>query len=277
MTPAQTTLRSDATEFGSTRPKVVEAPDFRREFVCQEESMRFACSLEQIVFSRFQNGNSKPTIIEFGSGTGEPVIWALDRNRSSFAGIIHGYEINVEAAETAERLIGEYGLAARYVVHPVSFFETQRKPQADYLIANPPYLPCKEENKGRLFLPYLFGGESGNDISKKLLDCGYNNVFLEVSSYSDPVAVVEHAQQLGYKIENFSISPLTLGVYSRQNIVQERLQEMRKAGKAFYSNDGYLVGGAFFTKENNGKPDLSDDFLASLTGIGRPRGPAHTP
>lgn len=244
------------------RSAISGACDFEREFVCPEESMRYARSLEQLVFSKFRNGES-PTIIEFGSGTGEPVISAIIN--AKFSGVVHGYEVNPEASETADQLIHSNGLAKKYIVHSVSFFESQRVPQADYLIANPPYLPC--ENRDLLILPTLCGGKDGNDVSKRLLSSGYKNVFLEVSSYSDPVAVIDHAKMLGYKISNFLIAPLSFGVYSRQPIIQERLYEMKKDRKAFFSANRYLVGSAFFTKENNAQPDLSNDFLTCLTAL----------
>jgi hypothetical protein len=52
---------------------------------------------------------------------------------------------------------------------------------------------------------------------------------------------------------------------------------MREAGKAFYTNNCYLVGSALFTKERDGNPDLSGEFLDSLTAIGRSKGSAPTP
>lgn len=251
--------------------KKIEADDhdFRREFVCPEESMRYAGSLEQLVFSKFRNDPVRPTIIEFGSGTGEPVIAAVIN--SKFAGIVHGYEINPEAADKAADLIQEYKLTGKYVVHPVSFFDSQNIPPSEYLIANPPYLPC--EDRTQLILPDLCGGKNGNDVTRRLLSCGFKNVFLEVSSYSDPAAVIEHAAQQGYKISDFQITQMPLGVYSRQEVVQRRLAEMREMGKSFYTNNCYLVGSALFTKEPKGQPDLSEEFLDSLTAIGRSKRP----
>src|ERR1700723_1780030 len=107
--------------------------DFRKQFVCPEESMRYAGSLEQLVFSRFRDGVANQTLIEFGSGTGDPVISAI--LNSKFMGTIHGYEINPEAAEAAEDMIAKYGLSRQYIVHNTSFFESSRIPQANYLIA----------------------------------------------------------------------------------------------------------------------------------------------
>lgn len=239
--------------------------DFRREFVCPEESMRYAGSLVQLVFGKLRDGVKQPVVIEFGSGTGEPVISAI--LNSKFAGVVHGYEVNAEASETADRLIEEYGLAKKYIVHNTSFFDAKHIPAAEYLVANPPYIPCSD--RSLLTLPDLCGGEDGNTISKQLLSSGYKNVFLEVSSYSNPEDLIKHAHDQGYKITDFLITHMPLGVYSRQDIVQERLNQMREAGKAFFTKNSYFVGSAFFTKESTAAPDLSADFFACLTAAGR--------
>ncbi len=239
--------------------------DFRKEFICPEESMRYAGALEQLVFSRFRNVNRRPTIIEFGSGTGSPVISAI--MNSNFLGVVHGWEINPDAAEDADELIERFGLTKQYIIHNSSYFESQRIPQADYLIANPPYLPC--EDGTLLTLPGLWGGVDGNNVSKKLLSCGYENVFLEVSSYSNPVDLMDCALGLGYKLVDFQITQMPFGVYSRQNIVQKRIQKMKSSGKAFFSSNCYLVGSAFFTKSADEIQDLSQDFLTCLTSLGR--------
>lgn len=251
MTTAQKKLQENA------RP----VKDFRREFVCPEESMRYAGSLEQLVFSRLRN--QAPTIIEFGSGTGEPVISAI--LNSKFAGTIHGYEISIKAAETAERLIEEYGLDEKYIIHNMSFFESQRIPQSDYLVANPPYVPC--DDRSVLTLPDLCGGPEGNDVSKKLLSAGYRNVFLEVSSYSNPGDTIKHALRLGYKILDFQITQMPFGIYSRQDVVQKKIRAMKSAGKAFFSENCYLVGSAFFIKTEGDETDLSREFINCLTAI----------
>jgi hypothetical protein len=239
--------------------------DFRKEFVCPEESMRYAGALEQLVFSRLRNVKERPTIIEFGSGTGSPVISAI--MNSNFMGVVHGWEINPDAAEEADELIERFGLTKQYIIHNMSYFKSRRIPKAEYLIANPPYLPC--ENGALLTLPELWGGVNGNDVSKKLLSCGYKNVFLEVSSYSNPIDLIVHAMNLGYKLVDFQITQMPFGIYSRQDIVQKRIQEMKSSGKAFFSDNCYLVGSAFFTKSSDENRDLSQDFLACLTSLGR--------
>jgi methylase of polypeptide subunit release factors len=245
------------------------AQDFRREFVCPEESSRYAGSLEQLVFSRVRKNSANAVIVEFGSGTGEPVVSAI--LNSGFAGVVHGYEINPEAAAIADELINQYGLAKIYTVHNSSFYESDRIPHADYLIANPPYIPCKDRTL--LTLPDLCGGPDGNSVSKSLMsyahDQGCPNVFLEVSSYSNPTDLIDHAKSLGYRLIDFQVTKMPMGVYSNQDVVQTRLHEMRREGKAHFTDHCYLVGSAFFTKGPTDEPELSSEFLACLTSIGK--------
>lgn len=236
--------------------------EFRKKFMCPEESARYSGALEQMVFNRIR-GDFSQTVIEFGSGTGSPVVSAI--LNSDFLGTVYGFEINVEAVQSAVSLINENGINRQYVIRNESFFEARDIPAAEWLIANPPYIPC--ENPELLLLPDLCGGKAGNDVSKRLLSRGYPNVLMEISSYSDPQALIEHARSLGYKILDFTITHMPFGVYSRQNIVKDQIDKMKKAGKAFFSENCYLVGSAFFNKSSPNATDLSDEFLACLTSL----------
>jgi hypothetical protein len=245
----------------------LHSADIREEFFCPEESQSYSQSLAEIVLGKLADATMPTTIIEFGSGTGDAIVAAL--TNGDFNGIIHGYEINPNAARKASDLIQQFQLSSRYTVHPESLFDNLPDKQArDYLIANPPYIPCKDRDQ--LILPDLCGGIDGNDISKRLLALDFKNVFLEICSYADPVAIVQHAEQQGYKISDFRISLMPIGVYSQQDIVQKRLAEMREAGQAFYTPQNYLVGSALFTKISpTDQPNLSQTFLQNLTSIGR--------
>lgn len=250
--------------FNDTQLFQRDKQDFKRSFKCPEESARYGSALEYMVFNRCDRHGEYSTVVEFGSGTALPVISALIN--SGFLGVIHGYEINATAASEAQQNIARFGLSRQYVVHNESFFSFPYAPETDLLIANPPYLPC--EKREQLFLPDLWGGEDGNTISKRLLSCGYKDVFLEIASYSDPAALLHHALMNGYHLLDFQITWLPFGVYSHQPIVYERLCALKEEGRAFFSNRGYLVGSALFTKKD--VEDLSQEFLASLTAIEAP-------
>ncbi len=78
MTSTSVGLRGAASGFRNARVMVDNhESDFRKEFVCPEESMRYASSLEQLLFNGLRDQEVAPTIIEFGSGTGEAVISAI--------------------------------------------------------------------------------------------------------------------------------------------------------------------------------------------------------
>ena len=184
---------------------------------------------------------------------------------SAFLGTVYGYEINSEAVKTANDLIIENGLNKQYFIRNKSFFEAHNMPSSNWLIANPPYLPC--EDRKLLTLPDLCGGNEGNDLSKRLLSRGYENVLLLMSSYSNPAALIEHAHSLGYKIPDFQMTKMSFGIYSSQDVVQRKIHEMKNAGKAFFTENCYLVGSAFFTKDPDYKTDLSTEFLTCLTSL----------
>lgn len=233
----------------------------RKKFVCSEESESYSQSLQELLFEKLHANAVDATIVEFGSGTGEPVIAAL--LHSGFTGIVHGYEINPTAAGNARELVSRLGLSRQYIIHAESFFDAVVIPQADYLIANPPYLPA--DNANELILPQLCGGSEGNSIIKRILSAGYPNVCLEMSSYSNPAAVVQHAQSLGYSLTRYSITDLPLGICSRQPAVMNRIRQMQGEARAFLAEDHYSVGSAFFTKRPEGEPDLSYEFYFALT------------
>ncbi len=247
--------------------------DARKQFVCSEESENYAQSLQNLLFNTLHANCSSPTIIEFGSGTGHPILSAI--LNSGFTGIVHGYEINPEAASAAQQLISSYGLARQYIIHAESFFSARDVPQADHLIANPPYIPA--DNAADLLLPALRGGSEGNTVSKRLLSAGYPHVCLEISSYSNPAALLQHAQSLGYSLTRFSITELPLGMYSRQPVVMNRIRHMQQDGRAFLSGDHYSVGSAFLTKRPANEPDLSAEFFAALTHRYAISTPRHEP
>ena len=53
--------------------------------------------------------------------------------------------------------------------------------------------------------------------------------------------------------------------------MQERLEEMKREGKAHFADHCYLVGSALFTRAATDEPDLSQEFLGCLTSIGKPK------
>ena len=227
-------------------------------FFCPEESNFYSHCLETLVLKKCVNSES---IIELGSWDGSPVINSL--LRTNFNGIVHGFEMNPLSCEAAEAKIEEYGLSDKYIIHNKSFFDSS-KPQADYLISNPPYLPALDN---KIHQPLLHGGIDGITLTKQLLSLNYENALLMVSSYSNPEGLIDYAITKGYCIANFVITPLAFGYYSSELKVKNRIEELRKNNMAFYSENIYLLAGVLFTKQDKCNVNLSAELLKLITAL----------
>jgi methylase of polypeptide subunit release factors len=240
-------------------PKIVaEGCSPKEVFVCSEESRFYAQCLERMVLNQC---SATDTIVEFGAGDGGPVTEALAK--SSFEGKIHGFELNPAAYKLAKSKIKAQQLETKYVVHNQCFFENLML-EANYLIANPPYLPAPDND---LYIPALHGGADGAGITKQLLSLGYKNVFLMISAYSNPVGVVDYAARQGYQLMDFTISPLRFGFYSCEPKVRKAIAELRERQQAFYSERVYFLSGVLFSEDSKLDRDLSKEFKKVMTAL----------
>src|SRR4028118_2124334 len=98
-------------------------------FFCPEESNFYSQSLETLVLNQCVGSE---VIIEFGSGDGSPVINSL--LKTSFDGLVVGFELNALAAKAAKSKINNHNLNDKYIIHNCSFFDYS-KPPAEYLIS----------------------------------------------------------------------------------------------------------------------------------------------
>lgn len=226
-------------------------------FFCPEESDFYSHCLETLVLSSCFNSES---VIEFGSGDGSPVIKSL--LRTEFDGIVHGFELNNLSCQAANLKIKKYKLSDHYTIHNRSFFEDSAKPDGKYLVSNPPYLPAWDNN---ICQPLLHGGVEGITVTKQLLSSNYENVLVMVSSYSNPEGLIEYASAEGYNVSNFIVSPLKFGYYSSEQKVKNRITELKKLNRAFYSDNIYLLAGVLFTKEHVSVIDLSTELVQLMT------------
>jgi methylase of polypeptide subunit release factors len=227
-------------------------------FFCPEESQFYSHCLERLVFSNCKNCDP---VIEFGCGDGSPVINSLLRTK--FDSVIYGYELNASACEVALSRIKQYKLNHQYVVYNQSFFDSHR-PDAMYLVANPPYIPAPD-NKIRM--PLLHGGVDGAAITNRLLTLGYANVMSLISSYSNPVETIALAQDQGYTVADFLVTPLQFGYYSSEPKVKNHIAAMRRDRKAFYSNHIYFLAGVLFKQRQLADVDLSSELLQVMTAL----------
>jgi methylase of polypeptide subunit release factors len=227
-------------------------------FFCPEESKFYSQCLETMLLSQCCNSES---VIEFGSGDGSPVINSL--LRTSFNGLIHGFELNTSAYKAANSTIEEYNLCDRYVIYNQSFFDSS-KPDAEYLISNPPYLPAPDDD---IYMPLLWGGTDGSTLTKKLLSLGYDNTLLLISSFSDPEGTINQAVDEGYYVSDFVVIPLPFGYYSSQPKVKNTIEKLRNNKMAFYSENFYFLAGVLFTKQLEAPIDLSAELVQVMTAL----------
>ncbi|MBD2691148.1 SAM-dependent methyltransferase [Anabaena catenula] len=231
----------------------------KKIFVCPEESLFYSQCLERMVLNGCDDFSS---IVEFGAGDGSPVINSL--LKSQFNGLINGYELNSHACEIANLRIESYNLRHQYIVHNSCFFNRNWQPQANCLIANPPYLPAISDD---LYMPSLHGGTDGSSITKRLLSMNCPSAMLMISAYSDPVGTIEYAIAQGYQVDDFITSPMNFGYYSSEPKVKQRIAELRKYRKAFYSSNIYILAGILFKKRHKLKADLSKELIKTMTAL----------
>ncbi|BAY18234.1 hypothetical protein NIES21_40780 [Anabaenopsis circularis NIES-21] len=227
-------------------------------FFCPEESNFYSNCLENFVMRDCQNPAS---IVEFGSGDGSPVINSLLRNK--FEGLIQGYELNTSAWKAANLTIDEYNLTSKYIIHNSCLFDSD-KPQANYLVANPPYLPAPDDD---IYMPLLFGGVDGASITNELLSLDYENVLVLVSSYSNPISTLKTAAENGYSVNKFVVLPLQFGYYSSEQKVKKHIESLKENHKAFYSGDYYFLAGVLFKKSQESAIDLSHELAQVMTSL----------
>jgi methylase of polypeptide subunit release factors len=241
-----------------TSDAAIEVKSPNQVFFCPEESQFYAQCLEKMVLSQ---GTATDSIVEFGAGDGSPVIQAL--LKSTFDGVIQGYELNPEAHAVAQARIDQYGLTDHYRVHNDCFFAGSPA-QAQTLIANPPYLPAPDN---QLYMPSLHGGSDGASITKRLLAQGCDQVMLMISAYSNPVDTVEYARQLGYQVVDFMVTPLKFGYYSCEPKVREAIAQLQRRRQAFFSDRIYFLSGALFQQQHPQNDCLAEEFLKVMTAL----------
>jgi len=227
-------------------------------FFCLEESYFYSHCLERFVLSACVDSES---IVEFGCGDETPVIHCLTRN--AFSSTIHGYDLNSDACQLGKARIDQYNLLDRYKIHNESFFDAKR-PQAKYLIANPPYLPALDDD---IQMPLLRGGDDGAGITNQLLSLNYPTVLLMVSSYSNPVATINWGLQNDYYVADFMVTPLQFGYYSSEPKVKRTINQLKKIGKAFYSQNIYFLAGVLFKKRHRTAVDLSPELIKVMKSL----------
>ena len=177
---------------------------------------------------------------------------------------VRSYDISASSVEQARVNIADRGVADRYTVELGDFFDQADSAggqQASTVISNPPYIPAPDRD---ILMPELWGGVHGNDLVLQLLKAGYTNVISAVASYSDPLATVRTAQELGYRVVNFLAMGLDFGPYSNEPKVREHIRRLCADGHGWAGEDGYMVAVALFTRDPDLPGDRADQLVKSL-------------
>ncbi|MCZ2861016.1 methylase [Blastococcus sp. VKM Ac-2987] len=177
---------------------------------------------------------------------------------------VRSYDISASSVEQARVNIADRGVADRYTVELGDFFDQADSAggqQASTVISNPPYIPAPDRD---ILMPELWGGVHGNDLVLQLLKAGYTNVISAVASYSDPLATVRTAEELGYRVVNFLAMGLDFGPYSNEPKVREHIRRLCADGHGWAGEDGYMVAVALFTRDPDLPGDRADQLVKSL-------------
>ncbi|HEY2575569.1 MAG TPA: hypothetical protein VGI74_04610 [Streptosporangiaceae bacterium] len=226
----------------------------------REESEFYAQCVRDFLFRNAYELLENKDIVELGVGTGETIAELLKYHR--FTGKIRGYEIDQDSYDYADKLAMEHAVADRYMVIKEDFFEAIQSPVANgCVISNPPYIPAPDRS---LRMPSLWGGSDGSQVTKRIMDCGFESMILLVSSFSNPLDIIAHASKCDYRVIDFAVRTMRFGHYSSEPKVRKRIVQLSSRGQAFVSPDRYCVAGVAWVK-GQGPVDLSGSLARALT------------
>lgn len=231
-------------------------------FKDREESEFYAQCVRDFLFRYGYELLENKEIVELGVGTGETIVELLKYH--DFVGKINGYEIDRASYECAQKLIVDHSVGDRYMAINENFFTAVRNVVVGgCAISNPPYLPAYERPAQ---MPELWGGIDGSQVTKQIIECGFEHLILLVSSFSNPLSIIEHALSHGYKVLDFTVRTMRFGIYSSEPKVFERIAQLSSRYEAFVSADRYCVAGVAWVK-NPGVIDLSGPLAQALTSL----------
>ncbi len=200
-------------------------------------------------------------VVELGTGDATAI---ADVVRSLPGLRVRSFDISAPSVATARANIAARGVADRYTVELGDFFDRADSAPGSpvsTVISNPPYIPAPDRD---ILMPELWGGMHGNDLVLQLLKAGYDNVVAAVASYSDPLATVRTAVDLGYRVVNFLAMGLDFGTYSSEPKVREHIRRLCAEGRGWAGEDGYMVAVALFSRNPDIPGDRADQLLRAL-------------
>ncbi|MCK9901593.1 methyltransferase [Parafrankia colletiae] len=228
------------------------------------ESTFYAWCVERLLSSAVAAPHLAGGIVELGAGTGLPIIEALSRCEASVP--VRGFERDPDSFRVAAHLVAAKGPPG-YTVEPGDFFEQALDGPERIAVANPPYLAAPADDTGT---PELWGGESGAEVTCRLLSGPYDVLMLMVASIADPLGVIEHARRSGYAVADWSVCPVVFGPHSCRSGVRGRIDELRTEGRAFSTETDYLLAGVTWLRTGTADPGQADVLRRVLTAGAEP-------
>jgi methylase of polypeptide subunit release factors len=240
----------------------VDRSDGGAVFQDRQESEFYAQCVRDFLFRHGYDLLESKEVVELGVGTGETIIELL--NYHGFSGKIRGYEIHQESFRVARELVEANAVADRYVVVNDDFFDAVRNSVVGgCAISNPPYLPAPDR---WIRMPELWGGDDGSAVTKQLLDCGFEQLILLISSFSDPLSIIEHASRRGYSVLDYAVRTMRFGAYTSEPKVHRRIVQLRREDRAFVVADRYCIAGVAWVRRP-GTPDLAAALARAITSL----------
>ncbi|MBA3563639.1 MAG: class I SAM-dependent methyltransferase [Gammaproteobacteria bacterium] len=178
-------------------------------------------------------------VIDLGCGCGIPTIEAAARGALA----VQGVDISEANAALARRNVSRARLDGRVGVHCADWRELLHEARPDLLVSNPPYVPQGAH-------PTVNGGPDGADVVRAMIDAvpdSTRGVALLFGSISNPVSVVQHIEERGWRVGWLSCHGVPFGLYTSRPATVVALRALQREGRAWFHEAELGSGSALRT------------------------------
>lgn len=204
-------------------------------------------------------------VVDLGCGCGIPTIEAAARGVRD----VRGIDISAANVALARRNVARARLTHRVHVHCADWSAWLQTAAPDLIVANPPYVPNGIH-------PAVDGGMDGADVIRAMVDAvpeSTRSLALQFGSISNPVSVVRHIEERGWRIQWMFGHVVPFGLYTDTPATIAVLRALRQEKRAWFHEQEtglngalrtYVVLGAIAEREMCGSP-LADAMTDMLT------------
>lgn len=178
-------------------------------------------------------------VIDLGCGCGIPTIEAAARG----ARAVQGVDISEANAALARRNVSRARLDGRVGVHRADWRELLHEVRLDLLVSNPPYVPQGAH-------PTVDGGPDGAGVARAMIDAvpdSTRGLALLFGSISNPVSVVQHIGERGWRVRWLSCHVVPFGLYTSRPATVVVLRALQREEQAWFHEVERHSGGALRT------------------------------